>query len=121
MLPGMAKESAAGEGRGSRAALAKSAKMVGLRAAEGRGPKGQQPHHFRPFPRRPAPPRGRRTFLSHGGRVRLVPAPKARSDALPRIAEYAVILTFTNSLYVDFDLRKLIKSNYYCPFWNENY
>ena len=60
-MPGVEKGSTAGEGRGSRAALAKTAKMVGLRAAKGRGPKGQQPHHFRRFPRRPAPPRGRRT------------------------------------------------------------
>ena len=65
------KESAAGEGRESRAAFAKTAKMAGLRAAEGCGPQGQQPRHFRRFPRRPAPPGVRRTFLRHGGRVRL--------------------------------------------------
>ena len=39
IVPGMAKESVAGEGRRSGAALAKRAKMVGLPAAEDRGPK----------------------------------------------------------------------------------
>ena len=49
-------------------ARTKATARVGVRAAKGRGPKGQQPHHRRFFLRRPGPqPRWSRRFHAMEG------------------------------------------------------
>ena len=48
-------EAAAGVEEGVQAARTKPTARAGLCAADGRGPKGQQPHHRRFFLRRPGP------------------------------------------------------------------